>query len=1340
MKQIYLRYSIVIFFLLTGCFSSLAQGTLVDFSSIPKSGTILIYSHQDDDAIWMLPFWNITEKFIEGAMPSTSEYRNLVSDQQAFMDNNGYSISYEQNWETPWPDITDNQYYWYYGEANPSYNYLLNDHLETRLANDTEPLSTSEINKMKAKLEQYISDPSVSRIMTHNNWGEYGHQHHRAVNRAVRELAVKYRKDVWMLGCDNGNFINVYIPAGITYTEGTWDTVLFAGIRSVYMPYQYWTWSDTYTPTGTNNYIKVVDAGIDKSNLLTEDQVTISGPVQDESGSYIFDGVDDYMTLAGNSTTSFTIAMKVRPSVISSMDISKMTEYPSNATSDRNFFLNSNGSVSASIFDGSSKVVTSTTSLSAGNWTHITMTGNGSSLKIYVNGILENTIPAGSAITSYTTPEFVLGQTGVTTSFFNGQINDVKLYDRALTDSEIAGLAGVVHKITAATSPDGTISPSGAVNVAEGSNPVFTITANTDYRISDVIVDDISVGAVSSYTFNNVLTDHTIRAEYTAVPTKTITATGGTGGTITPAGTVVVSQGSDQTFTITAASGYRISGVLVDNNPVGAVSTFIFSNINSNHTISATFAIRTYTITGSAGSGGTISPTGAVSLNYGSSRTFNILADIGFSVSDVRIDNVSIGAVSIYTFSNVTANHTISVTFAPTIYRITSSAGTGGSINPQGAVSVTYGTSRSFSITPGIGFNISDVFVDNISMGAVSTYNFSNVTANHTISATFTPITFTITSSGGTGGSINPPGTVSVNYGTDHTYSITPAVGYSISDVRVDNISVGLVSSYTFNSITGNHTISATFGLLTYTLAGNAGAEGIITPAGNTVVNYGAGQAYSITPNTGYSILDVLVDNISVGAVSSYTFSNVVSDHTISASFSRITFRLTCTSGAGGTLTPPGITTINYGSSQTYSITADYGYEISDVRVDNASVGAFSSYTFSNITSNHTISAAFTLVKYTITGSSGTGGTISPAGIITLSHGSDQTYTISPETGFEITDVKVDGSSMGKAAAYTFRDITRSHTISAAFSILGYKITASAGDGGRISPQDVITADYGTSSTFTITPDVGYEISNVTVDNVSVGAADTYTFNNITENHTVSATFTIKTFTVTASSGANGSIDPAGVTTLNYGTGLEFSFTPAPGYRISDVMVDNESVGILLGFSFENVVSNHTISVSFEPIKMFSISANAGAGGSIDPKGMVTIPEESTQTYQVTPDKGYRILHVTVDGLDLGSVSEYTFNSVFSDHSITAAFTTETLVSAYPSPFSEEFKVKVETPLPGKFDLYVFDVTSRVAYSKSGVDGNEEIKVNLKSSPRGIYIVRLYYDNVMVSTIKVIKF
>ncbi len=136
---------------------------------------------------------------------------------------------------------------------------------------------------------------------------------------------------------------------------------------------------------------------------------------------------------------------------------------------------------------------------------------------------------------------------------------------------------------------------------------------------------------------------------------------------------------------------------------------------------------------------------------------------------------------------------------------------------------------------------------------------------------------------------------------------------------------------------------------------------------------------------------------------------------------------------------------------------------------------------------------------------------------------------------------------------------------------------------------------------------------------------------------------------------------------------------------------------------------------------------------------MITIPEESSQTYQISPDNGYRILKVLVDNVDLGTLSEYTFNSVNSDHSISAEFTSDTEVSVYPNPFTDEFKVKIETPLDGKFDLYVFDVASRIVFRKMDVDGNSEINVNLQHSSKGVYIVRLYQDNKVVSTTKVVK-
>jgi len=75
----------------------------------------------------------------------------------------------------------------------------------------------------------------------------------------------------------------------------------------------------------------------------------------------------------------------------------------------------------------------------------------------------------------------------------------------------------------------------------------------------------------------------------------------------------------------------------------------------------------------------------------------------------------------------------------------------------------------------------------------------------------FGPNTYTIKATSGVGGSISPSGTVAVDCGTEQTFTIIPNTGYHIKDVKVDGVSVGAVSTYTFVSITSDHTISATF-------------------------------------------------------------------------------------------------------------------------------------------------------------------------------------------------------------------------------------------------------------------------------------------------------------------------------------------------------------------------------------------------------------------------------------------------------------------------------------------------------------------------------------------------
>ena len=77
-----------------------------------------------------------------------------------------------------------------------------------------------------------------------------------------------------------------------------------------------------------------------------------------------------------------------------------------------------------------------------------------------------------------------------------------------------------------------------------------------------------------------------------------------------------------------------------------------------------------------------------------------------------------------------------------------------------------------------------------------------------------------------------------------------------------------------------------------------------------------------------------------------------------------------------------------------------------------------------------------------------------------------------------------------------------------------FTITTSAGQGGSISPSGAVSVEKNGSQTFTITPSEGYEIAAVIVDGTSQGAVDTYTFENVTEAHTITASFTEKAVTL----------------------------------------------------------------------------------------------------------------------------------------------------------------------------------------------------------------------------------
>jgi len=404
------------------------------------------------------------------------------------------------------------------------------------------------------------------------------------------------------------------------------------------------------------------------------------------------------------------------------------------------------------------------------------------------------------------------------------------------------------------------------------------------------------------------------------------------GGSINPSTPQTVTYNGSESFTITPNTGYYVSSVTGCGGTLSG-STYTTGPVTTDCTVNASFAINTYSITATAGPNGGMTPLGAVTVNHGESQTFTITPDTCYHVADVLVDDVSVGAVTSYSFSNVTADHAISASFAINTYIIITEAAANGSIAPPGPGTVNCGDGRTYTITPNIGYHIADVLVDGASVGAVSTYTFSGVTADHTISASFAINTYTITATAGANGSISPSGTVTVNYGGNLTFTITPDTCYHVADVLVDGVSVGAVTSYTFSNVTANHAISASFAINTYIIIATAGANGSIVPPGPGMITCGGDRTYFITPSTGYHIVDVIVDGVSVGAVSTYTFSGVSADHTISASFGINPYTLTVSNTGSGTGTvtssPAGIScgadcseVYNYGTPVTLTATA----------------------------------------------------------------------------------------------------------------------------------------------------------------------------------------------------------------------------------------------------------------------------------------------------------------------------------------------------------------------------------------------------------------------------------
>ncbi len=516
--------------------------------------------------------------------------------------------------------------------------------------------------------------------------------------------------------------------------------------------------------------------------------------------------------------------------------------------------------------------------------------------------------------------------------------------------------------------------------------------------------------------------------------------------------------------------------------------------------------------------------------------------------------------------------------------------------------------------------------------------------------------------------------TVTLTGYTNLLSTITPADGYHIESIIIDNVEHNAINMYSFEKLLGVHTVYVKFAKNNYNITTNAYGNGTVTPGMAFEYNPDLTYIFKATPAVGSHIVSVLRNGEELSVLNPEevfvdTLRNISQNYNYDVLFAANTCKVTASVNGNGLITNPGATNYHYNTDATYTANASLGYYISSVIIDGEetvytqadSLTVFTT-TFENISTDHTIEVTFAQFIYTITVNAGEHGTISPT-TSSYPYNAVPEFTIIADEGYAIVDVVVDGVSKGAITSYTFPALSDNHTISATFAAYQFTITATAGNGGSISPVGVQNMPYNGNKTFTITPSEGYNIANVYVDGVSVGAVSTYTFSNVTSNHTIYAVFESKTYTITVVQPLNGTITPSGVITVQHGDIPTFTFIPNAGYEVDKITVNTSTqvinnathINDIYSYQFPAVTENKTITATMIK-KTFTITASAGANGTISNSGTQTVEYGSTKTYAITPSAGYVVDKVTVDGLNMGSATSYTFTNIVANHEINATF------------------------------------------------------------------------------------
>lgn len=345
-----------------------------------------------------------------------------------------------------------------------------------------------------------------------------------------------------------------------------------------------------------------------------------------------------------------------------------------------------------------------------------------------------------------------------------------------------------------------------------------------------------------------------------------------------------------------------------------------------------------------------------------------------------------------------------------------------------------------------------------------------------------------------------------------------------------------------------------------YTLSIKATGNGHASYNGTTIRNstksfniqFLGSATISFTPDNGYRIKSVKVNNSDVTSKISYnqySINVIMSNQSVEVEFEAIpisTFNLTIKASGNGyasynsnnVRSQTSTFTVNENTSATISFAPDNGYRIKSVKVNNSDVTSKldnnNQYTINNISKNTSVEVEFEAIPitYTLTikatgnGSASYNGTSAKNNTqtFTLNEGASATISFTSDNGYRIKSVKVNNTDVTSNVSnnkYTINNIHGNTSVDVEFEavpIITYNLSITAigygsasYDGTTIRDKtNVFTINEGTSAIISFSPDNGYRIKSVKVNNTDVTSnlsSNKYTINNISGNTSLEVEF-----------------------------------------------------------------------------------------------------------------------------------------------------------------------------------------------------------------------------------------